>query len=92
MYNAFNPEWTSLLTFKAAEKNTILLKLKASELEELGVNNYEIKDRVDIAKLRIKNKEVDEIDYFTFPKKYLEMNLVNQTRLDMVQKRRHLEK
>ena len=62
----------------------MLLKLKASDLDELGVANMQIKDRVDIAKLRIKNNEVDEIDYFTFPKKYLEMNLVNQTRLDMV--------
>jgi len=77
VYNAFNPDWTSLLTFKAAEKNTMLLKLKASDLEDLGVANMEIKDRLDIAKLRIKNNEVDEIDYFTFPKKYLEMNLVN---------------
>ena len=55
----------------------MLLKLKASDLDELGVQNMEIKDRLDIAKLRIKNNEVDEIDYFTFPKKYLEMNLVN---------------
>ena len=55
----------------------MLLKLKASDLEELGVDNIDIKDRIDIAKLRIKNNEVDEIDYFTFPKKYLEINLVN---------------
>lgn len=80
MYNSFNPDWTSLLTFKAAEKNTIMLKLKASDLEDLAISNLEIKDRLEIAKLRIKKNEVDEIDYFTFPKKYLEMNLVNQTR------------
>ena len=90
VYNAFNPDWTSLLTFKAAQKNTILFKLKASDLESLAVNNIEIKDRLEIAKLRIKNNEVDEIDYFTFPKKYLEVNLVNQTRKDMVEKMKHL--
>ena len=40
VYNAFNPSWTSLLTFKASEKNTIMLKLKASDLEDLSKNNY----------------------------------------------------
>ena len=89
VYNAFNPDWTSLINFKASEKNTILLKLKASDLEDLGVKNYQIKYKVEIAKLRIKNNAVDEIDYFTFPKKYLEVNLVNQTRKDMAIKRQN---
>ena len=77
VYNAWNPSWTSLLSFKASEKNTIMLKLKASDLDKLSKNNFDIKDKVEIAKLRIENQEVDEIDYFTFPKKYLEVNLVN---------------
>lgn len=39
VYSVFNSEWTSPLTYKAAEKNTILLKIKVSELEELSIGN-----------------------------------------------------
>jgi hypothetical protein len=90
VYNSFNKDWTSLLTYKAAARDTVLLKLKASDLEDLGKISYKIADKVNIAKLRIKSDEVDEIDYFTFPKKYLEINLVNQTRKDMFNYRKNL--
>jgi hypothetical protein len=92
VYNAFAPDWHSLVTYKASAKNTIILKMNVAELQALGVNNLTIKDKVDIAKLRVINHEVDEIDYFTFPKKYLEVMLVNQSRQDMVKMRQHLAK
>lgn len=31
-----------------------------------------LNDRLSVIKLRIQNKMVDDIDYFTFPKRFLE--------------------
>ena len=49
----------------------VILSLKASDLEDLGKDIIALKDRLDVIKLRIKYKLVDDIDYFPFPKRYL---------------------
>lgn len=41
-----------------------------------------LNDRLNVIKLRIKNKEVDDIDYFTFPARFLEYRLKDKTELD----------
>ena len=62
--------------------------IKAEDLEELAKKNMRIKDKLQIAKLRVENKLVDDLDYFTFPKKYLEKNLQDKTRQDLLIQRK----
>ena len=43
-----------------------------------------LKDRLNLIKLRIKNKQVDDLDYFTFPDRFLEHRLKIKSKFDMV--------
>ena len=47
----------------------------AKDLESLGKDEMALRDRLDIIKSRIRNKMVDDIDYFTFPKKLLQIQI-----------------
>ena len=48
----------------------------------------QINDKVKIVKLRIKNREVDDIDYFKFPKKYLLKNNIDKSNEDYALERK----
>ena len=73
-----------MVSYIACSKKTMVFSLNSKDLIELGQSNYKIKDKIDIALLRIKNNLVDKLDYFTFPRKYLEKNLEKYTRKDLV--------
>jgi len=65
-----------------------MLQIDVNELMELCTNDIALQDRVKTVKLRIKNNLVDDIDYFTFPKRWLEQNLENKTDEDIKKERR----
>lgn len=75
VYTAFCEERTSLVDFYANSNKCIVYQINSQDLVDLARDNIDIKDRLNTVKLRIKNNMVDDIDYFTFPKKYLEHNL-----------------
>ena len=56
-----------MVSYIACSKKTMVFSLNSKDLIELGQSNYKIKDKIDIALLRIKNNLVDKLDYFTFP-------------------------
>jgi len=48
-------------------------------------------DRLNILRERIRNQLVDDIDYFPFPKKYLESSLENKTDEDFkIERKKYL--
>ena len=70
VFNCFSNK-KSLVNFYAASPNCRIDFIEASDLENLGKEIIALNDRLNVIKLRIKNKMVDDIDYFTFPKQYL---------------------
>ena len=78
VFNCFTSNSKSVINLYAATPCTILF-IKASDLEDLGKEIIALKDRLDIIKLRIKNRQVDDIDYFTFPKRLLQSEIEKLT-------------
>lgn len=69
----------SLVNFYASSKKCIILMIKVDDLEQLAKETIVLNDRLNVIKLRIKNKFVDDIDYFTYPKRFLEQNVEVET-------------
>lgn len=59
-----------------------------SDLNELAEQDMQIKDRLNTVSLRINNKLVDDIDYFTFPTKFLEKTNIGKTDADYIKDRK----
>ena len=78
VFTCFVSNQKSLVNLYAATPCVILF-IKASDLEALGKEIIALKDRLNIIKLRIKNRHVDDIDYFTFPKRLLQTEIEKQT-------------
>ena len=76
VYNSFKQGKLSLLDYYASSGNNIMYLIPIEDLIELGKTNQQIGDRIDIAQLRIQYDLVDDLDYFKFPKRNLECNLV----------------
>jgi hypothetical protein len=60
-------DFKSLINLYASSPHCIIQFIKAKDLEKLGQEIISLNDRLSVIKLRIQNKEVDDIDYFTFP-------------------------
>ena len=76
MFSCFVQNSKSIVNLFASTA-CIIHFIKASDLENLGKEIFDLKDRLKVIKLRIKNKMVDDIDYFTFPKRHLQ-NEINK--------------
>ena len=70
VFNCFS-NTKSMVNFYAASPNCIINTINAKDLENLGKEIIPLNDRLNVIKLRIQNKLVDDIDYFTFPKRLL---------------------
>ena len=88
VYTAFCEERTSLVDFYANSSKCVVYQIDSKDLIDLAKDNIDVKDRLNTVKLRIKNNLVDDIDYFTFPKKYLEYNLQDMTDRDIKKDRK----
>ena len=55
------------MDFYASSNQVVIYQINTEDLFTLAKDNIQISDRLKIVKLRIKNKHVDDIDYFTFP-------------------------
>ena len=73
-------DYKSLINLYASSPHCIIQFIKAKDLEMLGQEILPLNDKLNIIKLRIQNKEVDDIDYFTFPMHVL-MNELNDLEL-----------
>jgi len=62
--------------------------ISISDLLNLSKNIIALQDRLKRVKLRIKNHLVDDLDYFTFPKKIMLSNLLNKTDEEIINERR----
>ena len=82
VFNCFGNS-NSILNFYAASPTCIIDVIHVKELEELARDIIPLNDRLNVIKLRIKNKHVDDIDYFTFPKKMLQNELEKRTDADI---------
>lgn len=87
VYSSWVKEWTSLLNYIVCSKNVVIYTISIEELIHLSKKIIPLRDRLEKIKLRIQNHEVDDLDYFTFPKKFMEKNLVNKTD-DIIRKER----
>lgn len=65
----------SLVNYYASSKKVAVDFISANDLEDMARQTIALNDRLSVIKLRIKNKMVDDIDYFTYPKRLLEQNL-----------------
>lgn len=70
VFNCFE-NTKSIVNFYAASRKVIIDTISVHDLEKLAKEIIVLNDRLNIIKLRIKNKSVDDIDYFTFPKRFL---------------------
>ena len=68
VYSAWSKEKTSLLDYIAFSKCVVVQMISVSELQKLSTKIIPLADRIKRMKLRVNNDEVDDIDYFTFPK------------------------
>ena len=70
-----------MVNFYASSQDCVILSIDIADIESLAKENIVLNDRLSVIKIRIKNKAVDDIDYFTYPKRFLESNVENQTEL-----------
>lgn len=83
VFNCFE-NTKSLVNFYASSKSTIIDQIHIDDLLNLGKDIQALSDRLDIIKLRIQNKLVDDIDYFTFPMRFLEQ--LNEQKTELTRK------
>jgi len=89
IYNCFFKDNLPLLDMYADTKVAKLFCLNANELIELSEKSMSLMDRINTVKLKITGRLVDDIDYFPFPKKYLESNVQFKTDQDIRQERKN---
>ncbi len=75
MYASWVREWTSLVTYIVESNQCTVYLISVPDLIKLSKEIIPLADRIKRAKLRIQNKLVDDIDYFTFSKKMFEANV-----------------
>lgn len=72
VYNCFSKSRTTRVTYIASSKVVTVGLIKVSDLKALSQENQNLYDTMKKVKLKVEENLVDEIDFFTFPKKYLE--------------------
>lgn len=88
VYNCFSEgNITSLVSYRVISKRCQIEFISTKDLQKLSSHFVEIHDALNIGIQRIKNSLVDDIDYFLFPKKYLEQKNNNKTREDIQKER-----
>ena len=87
VYNCFFKDKLPILDFFANSVVTKLYCLKADDLMKLGC--ISLQDKIRTTKVRVTQNLVDDIDYFPFPKKYLESNVQFKTNEDFRQERKN---
>lgn len=70
VFNCFS-NTNSLINFYASSKKVVIEFISVDDLLNLTKDIIALNDRINVIKLRIQNKNVDDIDYFTFPKHFL---------------------
>ena len=66
-----------MVNYYACSKKCVIDYIEVEDLENLAKEIIPLNDRLNIIKLRINNKELDDIDYFTYPKRHLESNVLD---------------
>lgn len=61
--------------------------ISIDDLEKFAQNNFAVKNRLKLVKLRIKAKQVGDIDYFKYPKRFLETTVEKMSQKDIDQYR-----
>lgn len=79
VFNAIDDNSQTLLDYVANSRFTVLYKIDRDDLDREAQNCLVLKNRLQIVRLRIKNKEVGDLDYFKFPKRYLDCAFLDQT-------------
>ena len=59
----------------------VIHSINAKDLEDLAQEDMWIKDRLQLIKVKIEKNLVDDIDYFTFPKRFLQ-DVIDKTKLE----------
>ena len=75
VYNSFSDVNTSLVDYYASSKHVSVYKIDVTDLEKAAENSIQLRNNLDIVKLRIKNNHVGDIDYFKYPKRFLEKSI-----------------
>lgn len=88
VYNCFQDENTPLVDYYANSKPAVLYFVDVADLEARAKNVLALKHRLDIVKLRIKSKLVGDIDYFKYPRRFLEQNVARTVDEDIRKYRR----
>ena len=72
VYNSLDDTNTSLVNYFACSRHVSVYKLDIKDLEEASKTSIGLRDRLQFIRLRIKRKHVGDIDYFKYPKRFLE--------------------
>lgn len=67
VFNCFK-NTKSLVNYYVESCNCVIDMIDVKDLEQLGEEMLALYDRLDLIKLKIQNKLVNDIDYFKFPK------------------------
>lgn len=70
-YNCFQIRRTSLVSYYSISKHCCIKFIELSDLQKLAKSCLPLQDQINIAKLKIKSRMVDDIDFQLFPQKYL---------------------
>ena len=81
VFNCFE-DTKSLVNFYASTSHCVIDYIHVDDLENLAKDIIVLQDRINLIKLRIQSGQVDDIDYFTFPKRFLQQSMENQTELE----------
>ena len=81
---------TTLVNYIAASEYCVVYHIKITELEELGKKHIALQDRLSLVKARIMNRLVGDIDYFPFPRKFMEQQDINISPITRDQERQML--
>ena len=81
----------------ASSENNVMYFISVADLFELSKHEIDLADRLEIAKVRITHDLVDSLDFFLFPVKFLEINVLKRSdaqvkadRISLNDKRKYL--
>jgi len=79
VYTAFQQRSKSLVSYTVCSPILKIAKINIDELKALAKKNIELGDRLETIIERVRKNLVGDIDFFPFPKKYLENSLLNKS-------------
>lgn len=90
MFKSFNNQ-KSLVTYIALSSPCIIYNIDAKDLSNLANDLVNLAKKLNVIKIKLKNKLLTDIDFKTFPRRYLQSELEKSTQKDFDYLRKNIK-